>query len=113
MKKNALLFGMSLDEFWYGNPQDFYIYADCYNDKQEQAAFLDDVQAWRIGIYVVSAIRQAQKGGSVYPKKPCDYDKYMRRKADEGKTLKERILASAARHNANFRLKHGRDKDNG
>lgn len=55
MKRNALFFNMPLNEFWYGNPQDFYVYADAYELKKEQL----DHNIWLNNVYGLLAHRQA------------------------------------------------------
>lgn len=72
MKVNALLFNMSLNEFWYGNPQDFYVYADAYEEKNKQ----QDYFCWLNGTYNLHAQRQAlceafsKTAKQIYPKEP-------------------------------------------
>lgn len=73
MKKNALRIGMSLEEFWHGNPQDFYIYLDAYIEKREEEKELEDYRAWKHNIYTLKALQQVMaKNGSagIFPKKP-------------------------------------------
>lgn len=55
MKVNALLFNMSLNEFWYGNPQDFYVYADAYEEEQIK----NDYLCWLNAVYNLQAQRQS------------------------------------------------------
>lgn len=72
MKKTALRIGMTLQEFWYGNPQDYYIYLDAYIDKKEEERQEEDYKAWQHNIYTLKAVQQAMstKNNAVYPKKP-------------------------------------------
>ena len=50
MEKNALTFGMSTEEFWFGHPQTFYSYADVYVKKQKEKSIELDHLAWRMGL---------------------------------------------------------------
>lgn len=95
MKRNALLFNMGLNEFWYGNPQDFYVYADYYELKKEQA----DYNAWLNATYNLFAYRQAlsealsKNPKQIFPKE-CFSEKENRQKNGIAKNeLQERILA--------------------
>lgn len=52
----ALIMGMSYREYWYDEPDIFYVTAKHYKALQEQAAQERDVSAWLTGQYVLSAI---------------------------------------------------------
>ena len=72
MEENALTFGMSTEEFWFGHPQTFYSYADVYVKKQEEKATELDYLAWRMGLYTMLGINQCLsiKNSNIFPKKP-------------------------------------------
>lgn len=98
MKKNALLFGMSLDEFWYGNPQDFYVYAEVYKTQQEQQAQYLDYMAWRTGFYTMLGTMQCLQYKStkkIFPDEPYSAKEVK----NKGLSLQEKIMAGAKRHN--------------
>ena len=72
MEKNALTFGMSTEEFWFGHPQTFYYYADVYVKKQKEKSIELDYLAWRIGQYTMLGTNQCSsiKNSNIFPKKP-------------------------------------------
>lgn len=78
MFKYALLYGMSSTEFWFGDPQDYFVYQDAFVDKVKIQHDNDDVKAWMFGQYNLWAYRQVmsevwgKKGQSkkIFPDKP-------------------------------------------
>lgn len=72
---NALVMGMSYEQFWEQDPQLYFMYLQAYNKKksiwQEEQNFI----SWQNGLYVLQALNQAISGFSgkskeIYPKKP-------------------------------------------
>lgn len=110
MKRNALLFGMSLEQFWLGNPQDFYLYADLYQKEQERKVEELDYISWRIGLYTMFGTQQclAIKNKSIFPKQPLLYKEHK----DEKMSLKDKIMAGIERHNAYIRAQKALKKEN-
>ena len=49
MFKYALLYGMSSTEFWFGDPQDYFVYQDAFVDKVKKKHDEDDIRAWLFG----------------------------------------------------------------
>lgn len=78
MQKNAIIYGMSINEFLHENPILFYLYEDTYLKQIEIKTTRDDNLAWQQGIYFLRAIRHVfteagllkRSEKSVYPKKP-------------------------------------------
>ena len=72
MKRNAMLFGMSMEEFWYDNPQNFYLRGDVYKRKQEEKVEVYDYIAWRIGMYTMLGTQQtlSTKHTKIFPEEP-------------------------------------------
>lgn len=105
MEKNALTFGMSTEEFWFGHPQTFYSYADVYVKKQEEKATELDYLAWRIGLYTMLGTNQclSTKKTEIFPKKPFSYNENENK--NKGVSLKDKIMAGVERHNAYIRAK--------
>lgn len=96
MQKNSILFGLSLDEFWYGNPLLFYLYRDMYIDKMERQAKEADSQEWIGGLYSLRAFRQVMKeagffkSGSEdtnYPKKSFSQQEEEQKKREKNMAL--------------------------
>lgn len=99
MKRNALLFNMTLNEFWYGNPQDFYVYADAYQEKQNNI----DYCAWINGYYNLQAYRQALseafgKGTKkIFPEEPLSEKEKEKQNGVARNDLQSKILAGLMR----------------
>ena len=71
----ALIYGMTSDQFWYDDPQLFFSYARAYEMQQERKAEYDNWLAWISGQYHLAAIAQAtttKSGAKIYPKQPYD-----------------------------------------
>lgn len=51
---------MTSHEFWFGNPQDYFVYQDAFADKERKQHDEIDVIAWRFGYYGMLAYRQVQ-----------------------------------------------------
>lgn len=70
----AILYGMTSDQFWYDEPQLFFSYARSYEMAQERKLEYDNHLAWIEGHYFLAAIQQAlaKAGAKVYPKKPFE-----------------------------------------
>lgn len=111
MFKYALIYGMSSQEFWFGNPQDYFVYQDAFAEKMKQKHDEYDVVAWLNGRYNLEAFAQVmsdafkKKGSShkkIFPEQPYsvkDKKKHNKDKTqdDGGKSLAIKILAMAKR----------------
>lgn len=52
----AMLFGLTYDQYWFGEPEMFYACAKTYKTKTEQLAQERDTLAWLTGQYVLAAL---------------------------------------------------------
>ena len=109
MFKAALIYGMTSQEFWFGNPQDYFVYQDAFAEKKQQYYNENDVNAWMNAKYNLYAFAQVMsdsfgKKGShkeIFPKEPFSMKDKKNRAAEnkqaDGKTLALKILAMAKR----------------
>ena len=111
MFKYALIYGMTSQEFWFGNPQDYFVYQDAFAEKIKQKHDEYDIVAWLNGRYNLEAFSQVmsdsfkKKGASrkkIFPEQPYSVkDKKKVKKdtppKDGGKSLAIKILAMAKR----------------
>lgn len=108
MFKTALIYGMTSQEFWFGNPQDYFVYQDAFAEKKKNQHEEDDIRAWLYGQYNLLAFRQsmseafAKKGSShknIFPEKPFsikeEKNTLRKKKEEDGKSLAIKILAMA------------------
>ena len=67
---------MSLDEFWNGHPQNYFIYLDVYVEKIKEQQKYDDYVYWLSGRYTLDAFSQtmhnafSKSSKNIFPKKP-------------------------------------------
>lgn len=52
----GMIFGLSYEQYWEGNPELFYAYAKVYKTKTERLAEERDTLAWLTGQYVLAAL---------------------------------------------------------
>lgn len=109
MFKSALIYGMSSQEFWFGNPQDYFVYQDAFAEQKRLQHDEDDIRAWIYGKYNLLALRQSlsetlgKKGGSgkkYFPDKPDSIKERKntpKKNDDDGKSLAIKVLAMAKR----------------
>lgn len=115
MQKNALTFGMTMEQFLYEHPDLFYLYRDYYSDKKNNEYKEQDYFAWQQGVYILQAFRQVFKeaglvkggGDSVkYPKKPYNEIQEENTPENRSEMIKARMLARAAQIQQNFDRKN-------
>lgn len=78
MFKCALIYGMTSEEFWFGNPQDYFVYQDAFAEKEKKRIKESDILAWQFGRYNLLAFSQVyanafgKKGTrkKIFPQKP-------------------------------------------
>ena len=67
---------MTPEQFWYQDPQLFWVYLDAYQQKQKEQEEYDNINAFNQGYYFLLALRDAWQFTSnpkhIYPKKPLD-----------------------------------------
>jgi hypothetical protein len=104
MEENSLLFGMTLDEFWDGNPQYFWVYGRDYAKKEKKKAQENLNFAWQIGMYNMLGVSQAISGITsktkveIFPKKP--YNLYEKPLTEEEIAHNMKVRMDIQRHNA-------------
>ena len=79
---------MTYDQFWFGEPQLYYIYEEAYKDQMEDRLKEKDVLNWQFGIYVDYAIGHWLGKNVKYPDKPLFFAKE-NEKANRPKNAKE------------------------
>lgn len=113
MFKCALLYGMTSQEFWFGNPQDFFVYQDAFAEKEKQRYNDADIMAWRYAYYNMLAFAQVysnafgKKGQrkSIFPKEPIVVKEEQKNKTKQNPlyakflAIKEAVNATLARKN--------------
>lgn len=76
MFPQAIIFGMTYEQFWEDNPQLFWSYGRAYQMKKETEFKEQDINAWNIGQYVLLALSQnshsmfSKQKKDIFPKQP-------------------------------------------
>ena len=109
MFKTALIYGMTSQEFWFGNPQDYFVYQDAFAEKKKEQHNEDDIRAWAYARYNMFAFSQVISDGfgkkgahkKIFPEQPFSFKEIKKNNAakaqPDGKTLAIKILAMAKR----------------
>lgn len=95
---DAILYGMSYDEFWNKDPQLFYSYRFSFIEKQRLKRMEDNFNAWLCGFYNVdafsttlyNAFRKESKKPKNYMLKPIDFEE-MEKPIEEEETQQKTI----------------------
>lgn len=113
--------GMPSDEYWNGDAQSCVAYRKAYEERLD----MEDVQAWRHGLYVYHALcAVAPAFNSIKPQKPLDYikpfsqtqkEKEQQQAEEEAKKKRDNFKAIVALWaiNVNKRRAEQKGKDNG
>ena len=95
----ALVVGMTYDQFWYDDPRLFFLYIEAYELKQKNEVRSEEHKintlAWLQGVYVVKALG-CTFGKSEYPSKPIDLSDSDRTDTDVQTMKDNEMLAIAA-----------------
>lgn len=70
MEKNVGAYGVTYDEFWYGNMGIVAYKISAFKSLQELEMMKTDIFAWSIGSYVLDAIATAFSKSHRYPQQP-------------------------------------------
>ena len=114
MFKCALCYGMSSTEFWFGDPQDFFVYQDAFVDKTKAQHDDIDISAWIYGKYGLLALRQAlseslgskRSSKNFYPDEPSVLTKQkesIKKNIDGGHPLISKLMRMAGAVNNKFK----------
>lgn len=95
--KRSIVYGMPYDLFWFGDPQDYFVYADAYNEKQKEK----DVLNWQLGQYITLAIGVWIGKNSKFPDKPMFFA-HEEEKPKDVYDMLERFKGMVAEVNKNF-----------
>ena len=99
---------MTAEHFWYGNPQDFFVYAKVYERKLKMEAQKESNFAWSIGLYTYLAVSQSMsdalsgKKKKIFPMKPPNLLK--QEETPEKAAKREEIRRKIEEHNAKIAM---------
>ena len=97
---------MDSEEFWFGNPQDYFVYLDAFAEKEKMKHDELDVIGWEFGRYNLLAFAQVYSnawGGKsnkeIYPQEPITVQTTKKTKPKNAKEAFERFKIIADRYN--------------
>lgn len=106
MFKFALIYGMSSDDFWFGNPQDYFVFQDAFAEKAKNRHNEIDITAWTYASYNLKAFAQVYAdawGGKshkdIFPSEPYSIKHIKKRTPRNAKEAFERFKIVAERFN--------------
>lgn len=97
---------MNYNQFWFDDPQLYYIYEEAYVEEREDRLKEQDILNWQLGQYIQSAICLSfdDKGRCKYPNTPIFFAKQEDKPKDVYDML-ERFKGMVAEVNKNFNQK--------
>lgn len=106
MYKNALVFGMTPEQFWLGNPQDFYLFGENYERRIKFDAESANQVAWLNSYYTLLAIKQvaseilSKNQKQIFPQSPIDFSK------EQSCDMVEKFEVLANKFNKSFEMRN-------
>lgn len=67
--KNSIRYGMTYNQFWFDDPQLYYIYEEAYLDGLKER----DIFNWQLGAYIQLSVGSCLAKECKYPQKPIFY----------------------------------------
>ena len=96
--KESIKYGMTYNQFWFDDPQLYYIYEEIYFDKLKEK----DVLNWQLGQYIHFAIGSLMSKECKYPNEPMFFARENKKQKDVYDMLEEFSLM-ADKVNQNFK----------
>ena len=69
--KESIKYGMSYNQFWFDDPQLYYIYEEVYLDNLKEK----DIFNWQLGQYIQAAVASCLTKEAKYPNSPMFFAK--------------------------------------
>ena len=101
--KESIKYGMSYNQFWFDDPQLYYIYEQAYKEQMEDRLKEKDIYNWQLGQYIQLAVGSCLAKECKYPKEPCFYANEKNNKPKNVYDMRERFEAMVAQINNNFK----------
>ena len=92
--KESIKYGMSYNQFWFDDPQLYYIYEEAYLEKLKER----DIFNWQMGVYMQYAIGSCLAKECKYPTSPIFSAKEKKKQL----TMLEKFEIMMAQVNKNF-----------
>jgi hypothetical protein len=68
--KQSIKYGMTYNQFWYDEPQLYYIYQEAYIERMEEQLKLDDIRNWQLAQYIQRAVGSCLSDSCRFPESP-------------------------------------------
>lgn len=106
LEKFALIYGMDSEEFWFGNPQEYFVYLDAFAKKKQMEHDEMDTIGWLFGRYNLLAFSQVYSnawGGKthkeIFPREPISFKSTKNTKPKTAREAFERFKIIAEQYN--------------
>lgn len=99
--KESIKYGMTYNQFWFDEPQLYYIYEEAYIEQVQERFKERDVFNWQLGQYIQIAVGSCLAKEVKYPKTPMFAGKVDEKPKNEYDML-EKFKAMVAEVNKNF-----------
>ena len=99
--KESIKYGMSYNQFWFDDPQLYYVYEEAYQEKLKDKLKIQDILNWQSAYYIRLATGSCLDGKCKFPDKPMFFAK----EEEKPKTvydMLERFKGMVAEVNKNF-----------
>lgn len=68
--KESIKYGMTYDQFWFCDPQLYYIYEEAYKEQMEYRYKEKDIFNWQLGQYIQLAVGSCLSKECKFPERP-------------------------------------------
>lgn len=92
--KESIKYGMTYNQFWFDDPQLYYIYEEVYLDRLKE----QDIHNWMLGQYIQFAVGSCLAKECKYPEKPIFYAREKEKKL----SMREKFEIMVSQVNKNF-----------
>jgi hypothetical protein len=99
--KNSIRYGMTYNQFWFDDPQLYYIYEESYREQLEDRLKEKDIFNWQLGQYIQLAIGSCLDKNIKYPNSPI-FNKEQATKPKTTLDMLEKFKTMVDQVNKNF-----------
>jgi hypothetical protein len=99
--KESIKYGMTYNQFWYDEPELYYIYEQAYIEQLEERLKEKDIYNWQLGLYMQLAVGSCLAKEVKYPKEPLFAGKFDK-KPQTTEDMLEKFKGMVAEVNKNF-----------
>jgi hypothetical protein len=99
--KNSIRYGMTYNQFWFDDPQLYYVYEEAYQDELKDKLKMQDILNWQSAYYIRLATDSCLDNKCKFPDKPMFFA-HEEEKPKDVYDMLERFKGMVAEVNKNF-----------